>query len=335
MSRPQISILMAVRNEQAHLPAALASLQSQSLRDWELVAVDDGSRDRTLQLLRIAAQADPRIRVVPRPPQGLVNALNTGLRHCRAPLIARMDGDDICHPRRLELQSLFLRRQTDIGLVATRVRHFPRWRLRDGMRAYEQWQNEALDHESIMRDLYVESPFAHPSVMMRRSVLLQAGGYRDMGWAEDYDLWLRLARQGVRFARLPQILLYWRDRPQRLTRTAQNCSAEAFRLCKLHHLQTSFLKDEPEVTLWGAGMEGKMWRRILAQAGVKVTRWVEVDRRKIGQKIHDAPVVPIDALKAGENPVLVTVGARGARSQIRTWSREKDLQEGRDLIFVT
>jgi len=298
------------------------------------VAVDDGSRDRTLHLLQQAA-ADPRIRVVRRPPSGLVKALNTGLRHCRAPLIARMDGDDICHPRRLELQTQFLRRHTNIGLVATRVRHFPRWRLLDGMRAYEQWQNEALDHESIMRELYVESPFAHPSVMMRRSLLRQAGGYRDMGWAEDYDLWLRLARRGVHFARLPQILLYWRDRPQRLTRTAQNCSAEAFRRCKLHHLQRSFLKDGGAVTLWGAGMEGKAWRRILAPAGVKVARWIEVDRRKIGQTIHGAPVVSIDTLKAGEGPVLVTVGARGARSQIRTWSREKGLKEGRDLIFVT
>lgn len=335
MSALQVSILLAVRNEQAYLPTALASLQKQSLRSWELIVVDDGSRDRTTDILRDAARRDRRIRHFTRPAKGLVAALNFGLRQCRAPLIARMDGDDLCHPRRLERQARFLWNHPHIDLVAAQVRHFPAWRISDGMRAYQDWQNRLLGHEEILRDLFVESPFAHPSVMMRKKVLLQAGGYQAQPWAEDYDLWLRLAAGGARFARLPKVLFYWRDRARRLTRTAENCSAEAFRACKIHHLKKEFLKNQRHITLWGAGIEGKAWRTALLHAGVEVTRWLEVDPRKIGQRIHGAPVLPIEALQPGGAPVLVTIGSRKARPEVRRWAKEKGLYEGRDFIIVT
>ncbi len=74
------------------------------------------------------------------------------------------------------------------------------------------WQNSLHDDAAIRRDLFVESPFAHPSVMFRRDRVQEAGAYRNCGWAEDYDLWLRLARLPGGFARRPETLLYWRDR---------------------------------------------------------------------------------------------------------------------------
>jgi hypothetical protein len=160
-------------------------------------------------------------------------------------------------------------------------------------------------------------------------------GYRDCGWPEDYDLWLRLARNGVRFARLPEVLLFWRDRPERFTRTSSACSLAAFRACKAHHLRQEFLRDTAEVTLWGAGLEGKAWRQALAAEGVRVSRWLEVDRRKIGQTIHGAPVVGIEALRPGDGPVLITVGAKGARDQVRAFAAKARLTEGVDFLCVT
>lgn len=335
MTTPAVSILLPVRNEERHLPAALTSLLRQTYSDWELVAVDDGSSDGTPALLAEAARRDARVRVIASPARGLVAALNTGLAACRAPLIARMDGDDVCHPRRLELQSAYLAGHPGTDLVACGVRHFPRPQLRGGMAGYEAWQNGLLDHASILRDLYVESPFAHPSVLFRRRAVEAVGGYRQRPWAEDYDLWLRLARHGVCFARIPQILLFWRDRPERLTRTAGYCSLAAFRACKAHHLRQGFLRHASEVTLWGAGIEGKAWRQALLAEGIRVGRWFEVDPRKIGQKIHGAPVVGIDSLRPGEGPVLVTVGAKGARQQVRSFAEQAGLVEGFDYLCVT
>lgn len=335
MTIPQVSILLPVRNEERLLPAALASLYRQTLRDWELIAVDDGSTDATGKLLDAAAACDPRVRVLHRPGEGLVAALNAGLAKCRAPLVARMDGDDICHPRRLQCQAALLEAHPEVTLAACRVRHVPRQTLTEGMRVYEEWQNGLHSHADILRDLYVEAPFTHPSVIFRSSAVQAIGGYRDRGWPEDYDLWLRLARAGAVFARLPETLFYWRDRQQRLTRTCGAYSLQAFRACKAHHLRQGFLAGVERVTLWGAGSEGKAWRLALSREGVAVERWIEVDPRKLGQTIHDAPVVGVEALRPGAGQTLVTVGAKGARAQVRDFAERAGLVEGDDYLCVT
>lgn len=331
---PRISILMPVRNEAAYLPAALCSLARQSCRCWELVVVDDGSSDNTPAILADAARNDGRIRVIRQEGGGLVSALNNGLAACRAPLLARMDGDDICHPRRIELQSAYMDLHPDTGLVACNFRHFPRTSLKQGMLSYETWQNALADHDLIMRDLFIESPLVHPSIMARRNLIEEAGGYRDKGWAEDYDLWLRMAEYGVRFARLQHTLFFWRDHPERATRTMSEYSAEAFRSCKLHYLRRGFLKDTRSVIIAGAGLEGRAWQRQLTDAGISVSCWVDVDPRKIGRSLHGAPVVSTDHLLALQDKILVAIGVRGAREQFRELVKPLSLQEGLDFICV-
>lgn len=326
---------MPVRNEEKYLRSALASLATQTFKNWELIVVDDGSTDRTPEIVSTAALHDSRIRLLRSPGKGLVPALNFGLANCRSRLIARMDGDDVCHPRRLEIQDQFMRYNPDVGLAACSFRHFPRKDLKIGMLAYEEWQNSLTSHEEICRDMFVESPFVHPSVVIRKQTLASVGGYRDMGWAEDYDLWLRLAAADCRFARLPETLFFWRDRPERSTRTMSEYTNEAFRRCKAHHLKNVFLNRRSEVTLIGAGIEGRAWRKVLTEVGVTVSRWVDLDPRKVGRILHDAPVIAEHAVEPGSGPMLVTIGTRGARSQIREWAKGRGLVEGTDFICVT
>ncbi len=334
-SLPDVSVLLPVRNEECFLPAALASLLRQTLTSWELVAVDDGSTDATPAILAAAAHRDPRIRVLSSPQRGLVPALNAGLAACRASLVARMDGDDIAHPRRLELQHAFMVANPGVGLAACAFRHFPRQRLGVGMLAYEAWQNALTSHEAIIRDLFVESPFVHPSVMFRRETVERVGGYRDLGWAEDYDLWLRLAAAGTRFARLAQPLLFWRERPERATRTMAEYAGEAFRACKVHHLKQGFLRGVTEVTLAGAGLEGRAWRKALEREEVRVGRWVDVDPRKVGRTLHGAPVVAATGVVSDGRKMLITVGTRGAREGLRAWAAGNGFVDGEDFLCVT
>jgi glycosyltransferase involved in cell wall biosynthesis len=326
---PHISILMPVRNEAAYLPAALSSLARQTLHNWELVVVDDGSSDDTPAILAAAVRY-----VISRDGGGLVAALNTGLATCRAPLLARMDGDDICHPRRLELQAAYLDTHPDTGLLACNFRHFPRSTLKQGMLSYETWQNTLEEHDLIMRDRFTESPFCHPSIMTRRGLIENVGGYRDCGWAEDYDLWLRMAAAGTRFARLPLTLFFWRDHPERATRTMNEYSVAAFRACKLHYLRQGFLHDERSVIIAGAGLEGRAWQRLLADEGISVFSWVDVDPRKIGRTLHGAPVVGTEYLQERTVKILVAIGVRGAREQFRELAKPLSLQEGLDFICV-
>lgn len=335
MTQPTVSILMTVRDEETYLPTALTSLQRQTLEDWELVAVDDGSNDATPKILARAAQHDPRIRVITQPPLGIVTALNTGMPHCRSELLARMDGDDICHPRRLELQVQYLCDNPEIDLVTCRIRYFPVRGISKGLRTYESWLNGLLTHDEIMRDRFIESPLVQASVMLRKTAVESVGGYQENAWLEDYDLWLRMAEHGCRFARLPQTLFFWRDHADRVTRTNPNCSLEAFRACKAHYLKHSFLENVNSVTLWGAGTEGKAWRKTLESINISVERWIDIDPRKIGQTIHGAPVTSPDNVAPGSGLVLITVGSRGAREEVRQRCLNQQLTEESDFIFVT
>jgi len=325
---------MPVRNEERYLQAALSSLYLQTLADWELVVVDDGSADKTPFILEQAARSDARVRVIRRAGGGLVAALNAGLNACRAPLLARMDGDDICHPRRLEMQASYLDAHPDTGLVACSFRHFPRNDLKRGMLAYESWQNSLVDHDQVTLDLYVESPFVHPGIMTRRNIVEQLGGYRDCGWAEDYDLWLRMAAAGVRFARLPETLFFWRDHPERATRTRDEYASHAFRCCKFHHLRRGFLRDTSEVVIAGAGLEARAWQRLLAADGVVVSHWLDIDPRKIGKILHGAPVVRPEELELAGRKMITAIGLRGARQQFRSVAEKLGWQEGLDFVCV-
>lgn len=331
---PKISILMPVRNEAEYLPAALDSLMRQTLTAWELVVVDDGSSDATPSILAEAAQNDRRIRVISRNGGGLVAALNAGLSACLAPLVARMDGDDICHPRRLACQAAYLDNHPQVGLVACSFQHFPRTLLKQGMLAYETWQNQLDGHELILRDRFVESPFVHPSIVTRRSILNVLGGYRDMGWPEDYDLWLRMAHLGVRFARLPEKLFFWRDHPERATRVMNEYATTAFRACKLNHLQQGFLKNTNEVVIAGAGLEGRAWQRLLLDVGINVSKWIDVDQRRIGTTLHGSPVCGIEEIPNIHGKILVAIGVRGAREQFRELVMPLGFKEGIDFICI-
>jgi glycosyltransferase involved in cell wall biosynthesis len=325
---------MPVRNEGRYLQATLDSLYRQTCADWELIAVDDGSSDQSPDILAEAAQRDRRVKVIRQDEGGLVAALNTGLEACRADLVARLDGDDICHPRRLYLQAAYLGAHPEIGLVASTFCHFPRTGLKQGMIDYETWQNSLTDHNLIIRDLYIESPFVHPGIMTRRKILDTLRGYHDLGWPEDYDLWLRMAATGVQFARLPQKLIFWRDHPERATRTMNEYAAHSFRTCKCHHLLLGFLKNCSDVVIAGAGQEARAWQRLLAGADVTVSTWLDVDPKKVGRILHYAPVLLPDQLQLNGRKMIVAIGVRGAREQFRSVAQRRGWQEGIDFVCV-
>jgi hypothetical protein len=320
---PRVSVLLPVRDAEATLDAALESLRSQTLADHEVVAVDDGSTDGSAARLDAAAAADPRLRVVHAPPLGLVAALNRALAEARAPVVARMDADDVSLPRRLELQALRLETDAGVDVLGTRVELVSDPKLRNaGMRAYVEWQNGLVDHAAIVADLYVEAPLVHPSVALRRETLVALGGYRDTGGPEDYDLWLRAHAAGLRFAKLEETLLRWRDRPGRLTRRDPRYAPARFLEARCAALVAGPLRDGKSIVIWGAGKAGKALVRALSDAGRPAAAFVEVDPAKIGQRIHGLRVVAVPEAVSFEGAWHVAaVGQPGARERIRGEAR--------------
>ncbi|HHH48536.1 MAG TPA: glycosyltransferase [Gammaproteobacteria bacterium] len=335
MNTPPVSILLPFRDAHETLAECLDSIAVQTLADYELLAIDDGSRDASATLVAQRAERDTRIRLIRQPPLGLVAALNRGLREARAPLIARMDADDRMHPERLAAQHAGLSAEPGLGLLATRVRPFPDARLQDGLREYIRWQNACCDPATIADEIYVESPFAHPSVMFRRRVVQAAGGYRAGDFPEDYDLWLRLARRGVRMAKLPRVLLDWRDSAGRLSRTDPRCSRQAF-----DRLRASYLARDPRLrgrplAFWGAGRKTRRRCKLLIERGFTPIAWVDIDPRKIGNRLRGVPVVAPEWLARDARPfVLSYVANHGAREDIASRLEAMGYERGVDYLMV-
>ncbi len=295
---PAISVVLPVRDGERTLGAALESLRAQTFEDFEVIVLDDHSRDGTAAVARAWARRDGRFRVVSaadRP--GIVAALQRGLAEARGTCVARMDADDRCHPERLAVQHDLLARAPGLAGCGTGVRLVPESAVTPRAAEYAAWVNSMTDWDTVAANIFVECPLAHPTFMFRARVLAEAGGYRDRAWPEDYDLLLRLWRRGHRFVAAPRVLLDWRDDPGRLSRTHPAYSLAAFRACRVHHLRRSVLRGRSGVVVWGAGPTGKSLAREFARQGVRVQAFVEVDPRKIGQQIHGAPVLGVEAVR--------------------------------------
>lgn len=310
---PDVSVLLPARDAAATLREALASVLGQGGVDLECVVVDDGSTDRTAEILRRHAREDPRVRVLERPREGLVAALEAGRRACRGAFVARMDADDVMLPGRLAVQHDALRRDPTLAGVGCRVRLFPSKAVTRGMRTYEGWLNSLaatddggrLDPWPVARDAFVECTLAHPTWMVRREVL-DRFGYRDMGWPEDYDLLLRLLSAGERLAAVPRVLHRWRRHPTQTTRLTSRYGRGRFQDCKAAFLAEGLLSGGVPWVLWGYGGTGHSLVRSLEPHGCRPAAIVDVHPGRVGNVIRGVPVIwPWDL---GDR--LKTLGAR-------------------------
>lgn len=332
---PRVSVILPCRDAAAHLPEAAASLTAQTWRDFEVIAVDDGSRDGTGDLLEDWRRRDRRVQVLHTEARGLVGALDAALERAGGEIIARMDADDVARPDRLARQVAILDADPALAACGTRIRYFPRESVRGGALRYERWINGLTRPEELARDVFVECPIAHPTLAIRRAALAAAGGYRDPGWPEDYDLVLRLWLRGERLGNVPETLLDWREGGHRLSRNDDRYSEAAFRRCKVHYLARGFLERFDGVVVWGAGPVGKAFARALLARGAAVRAFIDLDPRKIGQTVYDVRVVePAELPLFPDAFVVAAVGSATARAEIRAALARAGRAEMRDCCAV-
>lgn len=334
MPGPLISVLLPVRDEASYLTEALESVTAQTLEDFEAIVVDDGSHDGSAEIAERHARRDRRFRVVRESRSGLVPALERGRAEARGRFLARMDGDDVALPERLEAQLEVLEAERLVA-CGTGIRYFPEQTVRQGSRRYERWLNGLVTAEAAARDVLVECPLAHPTLFARREAVEDAGGYQSRGWPEDYDLVLRLWAGGGRFRNVDRVLLRWRDHSGRASRTDASYTADAFVRCKVHHLRATLLRGWGSVVLWGAGPVGKAFARELRRKGTRLAAFVDVDPRKIGHVVYGVPVVPVDEAPAFADAfALGAVAGEEARSRIREAVAAQGRTEGIDFVAV-
>jgi glycosyltransferase involved in cell wall biosynthesis len=323
---------LPARDAAATITSALLSVLRQTLGDWECVVADDGSADGTARIVDACAAGDRRVRRLALPRLGLVPALNAGLAACQGAFVARMDADDLMHRERLAAQLAALASDPSLAAVGCHVRLFPRAGLAPYRRDYETWLNGMRGADDVAREALVECPVAHPTWCARADAL-RGLGYRDAGWPEDYDLLLRLLRAGGRFGVIPRRLHGWRDGPARLSRTDPRYGLDRFTACKASHLVATLLAGAERYVLWGYGGTGRALRRALGALDRHPSHIVEVKRTRIGQRIHGAEVVPIEALaRLRGHPIVVSVARAGPRAEIRAALVRLGFEELRDYV---
>ena len=340
---PKVSVLLPVYRNPDTVRRAMRSILQQSLRDLELIVVENGGDPETKSAIR--SLTDPRIRLLSRDEPGIVPAMNHGLEHARADYLARMDADDFAHPMRLELQAAALDRSSRLDLVSSLVRF--RSRLPSGGFArYVDWQNGLTRHRDIVLGQFIESPLVHPSVMFRTRLARELGGYRDGDFPEDYDLWLRMLEQGAIMRKLPRTLMVWRDHTGRLTRNDERYYERAFHALKAPFI-ARFLKQRlntgRKLIIWGAGKLSRRFAPMLLEHGVEYAGWIDIDPRKIGRELKGREIFPPEALRAGgalfantgPRPFVVSYVAGGeARGLISARLSEYGYRNGRDYLMA-
>ncbi|MCK5256411.1 MAG: glycosyltransferase [Deltaproteobacteria bacterium] len=203
---PKVSVIMSVYNEEKHLREAVESILNQTFKDFEFIIINDGSTDRTGDILE--SYADERIVIVNQDKTGLTKALNRGLSLARGKYIARMDADDISLPKRLEKQIQFLEENTGVELVSC---HF--YEIDSGGCQINLCQLP-VKNEDIQKSLLVCNQFCHGAAVFKSECIRTIGTYREFfRFSQDFDLWLRIAEK-FKCANLNTPLYKWRINPQ-------------------------------------------------------------------------------------------------------------------------
>ena len=191
---------MSCYNEEGTISRAVESILSQTFTDFEFIIIDDGSTDKTFEKLEYWVKKDSKIRLYQNEKNlGLSAALNKGIKLSNAPIIARMDADDISLPARLEKQYAFLQKNNDVDVAGSNAF------MEKGDR--QSISNVPITNDEIFRQKYKRTIAIHPTVMARKNTFEKYGYYDEaLSWAEDKDLWLRWMGK-ARFANLEEPLL--------------------------------------------------------------------------------------------------------------------------------
>ncbi|MGJ0344510.1 glycosyltransferase [Aliarcobacter cryaerophilus] len=199
-----VSVLMSVYNSENTLSKAIESILNQSFKNFEFIIIDDCSTDKSYEILKEYENKDCRIKLYQNEKNlGLAASLNRGLKLCNSSLVARMDSDDYSYPERLEKQYNYFLNNKNIDVLGTAIALIDS----NGIRYNDYFF--PTTHEDIVKRLNKSSPFAHPTVMYRKSLIFYVGGYDEsLKRAQDYDLWKRLRNNAI-YANLDEVLLLY------------------------------------------------------------------------------------------------------------------------------
>ena len=286
MKSPVVSILMPVYNSELYLEACLKSIQDQSFPNWELLAINDQSEDKSRDILTAFSNTDDRIKVFDNQHKGIVGALNLAYKNSSGDYITRMDSDDLMPMDKLQ-SLLKLLRLSGQGHVSTgKVSYFATGKnLDSGYKTYEKWLNDLVERQEHWENIYKECVIASPNWMIAKSDLDKIGGICSGVYPEDYELVFRMYKSGLKVSCSEDVTHLWRDHYTRTSRTSEVYRDNRFLELKCTEFVTDKLLSNGKLMLWGAGGKGKTIAKALISANIPFD-WVTNNSNKIGHQIY-------------------------------------------------
>lgn len=318
---------MSVRDTERYLPECLDSILAQTYTNWELVAVNNESSDRSMEIMQEYSQRDFRIRVLNTDREGLISALQTSYRHSRGVLLTRMDSDDIMPPDKLEVMYQAWQQHSKGTVVAGGTKYFvDSGEVGGGFRRYEHWLNQIAKEQTYYEEVYRECVIPSQCWLLHRDDFEAAGGFTSEVYPEDYDLCFRFYRQKLRIVGIDEVLNYCRDRKDRTSRTDSSYQDNRFFDLKIRYFYEVDRDISRPLVLWGAGRKGKDLAKLLLEQEDHF-HWVCNNSRKIGKKIYGVELQSTEVIpKLGRPQILIVVTSPSVlpdiRRQLAIWNKE-------------
>ena len=325
---------MPVYNAAPYLEGCLDSIRDQSLSDWELVAINDGSQDDSFAILNSYAGQDDRIRVYNnRFEKGIIGALQTAFSLSSGDFITRMDADDKMPKDKLAL--LFgLLDEYGVGTLATgRVSYFSDQELRGGYLRYAQWLNDLCIHDNHWEEIFKECVIASPAWMIAREDFIQCGAFDNDIYPEDYDLVFRFYLSGLKVRSSPEIVHFWRDHQERSSRNDPHYKDNAYLDLKLIYLKKIFDLKTKELILWGGGKKAKHLAKALANHSLSF-RWVCNNSQKWGKEIYGIKMENSKSIiSSGKELILVGISGPEDQKELTRELENRSFKKGISYCF--
>ena len=328
-----ISILMPVFNAEPYLKECIESVIKQTENQWELIAVNDFSSDKSMETLKHFAAIDSRIKVFNNTSKGIIPALQLALGKSSGQFITRMDADDLMAEDKLALLKAVLLKHGNGHLATGLVEYFSDTTLGNGYQRYADWLNDLTQNGDNFEDIYRECVIPSPCWMVSRKDFLNCGAFNSNTYPEDYDLCFRFYEQGLKVLGINKILHYWRDHQTRASRNDPNYANINFFTLKLSYFLRLDYDEGRQLLLWGAGKKGKQLAKLLIDRGIPF-KWVCNNPRKWGVKIYEQQLFPCELVfQCDDNQFIVSVSSPEEQQKIKKQFVENGCEKTEDYYF--
>lgn len=328
-----VSILIPFKNTSQFLVDCLTSVNAQTYRRWEVVAVDDHSSDNSAAIVQGFADKDPRIKLLSNKGEGIIMALRTGYAAASGRFITRMDSDDLMTSEKINIMVSALKISGPGYISLGKVRYFSDRGISNGYKRYEAWLNNLTHTASNFEERYKECIIPSPSWMLHKIDLDACGAFDHDRYPEDYDLAFRMFEAQLHCLPCEEIVHLWRDYDTRTSRTSSHYAQNYFLDLKVHYFLKLDWNSKRPLVVWGAGNKGKTVAKLLRQRNIPFL-WVCDNPNKIGKEIYGSILSSYTMIEKIKKPQsILTVANAKAQAQIRQFLVEKDQKAMSDFYF--